>query len=94
MRYGRILGGLLAGAAATALLSGTAAAQKPQYGGTLEIGTVSAKNSALSWDPGDYAWKINHEPLLLSTGFWHIPRCLKEIILYTILGLELLQQSA
>ena len=69
MRYGRILGGLLAGAAATALLSGTAAAQKPQYGGTLEIGTVSATISALSWDPADYAWKTNHDNLHYETLF-------------------------
>ena len=40
-----------------------AAAQtgKPQYGGTLEIGTVYVTLSALSWDPQDWNWKLNHD---------------------------------
>ena len=67
MRYGRILGGVLAGAAM--LLGGQAQAQKPQYGGNLEIGTVSVTLSALSWDPADYAWKTNHDNLHYETLF-------------------------
>ena len=35
--------------------------QKPQYGGTLDIGTVSVTLSALSWDPQDWNWKLNHD---------------------------------
>ena len=71
MRYGRWLGGLMAGVAAAGLLAGAAQAQaqKPQYGGNLEIGTVSATISALSWDPGDYAWKTNHDNLHYETLF-------------------------
>jgi peptide/nickel transport system substrate-binding protein len=43
--------------------SGTALAQvdKPQYGGTLEIGTVYVTISALSWDLADWSWKQNHD---------------------------------
>lgn len=32
-----------------------------QYGGTLDIGTVYYTLSALSWDPVDWSWKINHD---------------------------------
>jgi peptide/nickel transport system substrate-binding protein len=45
-------------------LSGSAFAQKvenPQYGGTLEIATIFAQLSALSWDHKDWPWKINHD---------------------------------
>ncbi|HKU93694.1 MAG TPA: ABC transporter substrate-binding protein [Vineibacter sp.] len=55
--------GLMAGALALAL-GGTAMAQtpaKPQYGGTLEIATMFATLSALSWDPHDWNWKLNHD---------------------------------
>jgi peptide/nickel transport system substrate-binding protein len=38
-----------------------AQAEKPQYGGTLEIGTVYVTLSALSWDPADWNWKLNHD---------------------------------
>ena len=48
-------------AAAALLLASPALAQKPQYGGALEIGTVYATISALSFDPADYAWKLNHD---------------------------------
>jgi peptide/nickel transport system substrate-binding protein len=66
MRLGHWLGGL----AAAALIGGNALAQKPQYGGNLEIGTVSVTISALSWDPGDFAWKLNHDTgLYLETLF-------------------------
>lgn len=33
----------------------------PQYGGSLDIGTVSVTLSALSWDPADWTWKANHD---------------------------------
>lgn len=39
----------------------TAQTGKPQYGGKLEIGTVYVTLSALSWDPADFNWKINHD---------------------------------
>ena len=55
---------------AATLLGAPALAQKPQYGGNLEIGTVSATISALSWDPADFAWKLNHDTgLYLETLF-------------------------
>ncbi len=55
---------ILAGAAALTLMTGPALAEtkdKPQYGGTLEIGTVYVTLSALSWDPADWNWKSNHD---------------------------------
>ncbi len=59
----------LLGAAAAALLCvGGVQAQdankdgaKPQYGGTLEVGTMFVTLSALSWDPHDWNWKLNHD---------------------------------
>lgn len=36
-------------------------ADRPQYGGQLNIGTVYATLSALSWDPADWTWKSNHD---------------------------------
>ena len=55
----RLLAGL------TALWLGTAAAwaqaEKPQYGGALEIVTVYPTLSALSWDLADWNWKQNHD---------------------------------
>lgn len=39
---------------------------KPQYGGTLEIGSIYVTLSALSWDPQDWNWKLNHD-----TGFFY-----------------------
>ena len=33
----------------------------PQYGGTLNIGTVYVGLSALSFDPYDWNWKVNHD---------------------------------
>src|SRR5262245_2788445 len=45
-----------------ALGTGTARADtKPQYGGTLEIGTVFVTLTALSWDNADWNWKLNHD---------------------------------
>ena len=56
---------LAAASAAVALSFATpAAAQsepKPQYGGTLEVGTVYVTLSALSFDPADWNWKLNHD---------------------------------
>ena len=58
-QYARLLAGL------TALWLGTAAAwaqaEKPQYGGALEIVTVYPTLSALSWDLADWNWKQNHD---------------------------------
>ncbi len=56
---------LAAGSAAIALsLAMPASAQteqKPQYGGSLTIGTVYVTLSALSFDPADWNWKLNHD---------------------------------
>jgi peptide/nickel transport system substrate-binding protein len=53
---------LLAAIAAGSLMTGAAFAQEqPKYGGTLEIGTVYVTLSALSWDPYDWNWKLNHD---------------------------------
>ena len=38
-----------------------AQAEKPQYGGTLNVGSVWVTLSALSWDPADWNWKQNHD---------------------------------
>lgn len=53
----------LAGATAMALATGPALAENtaPKYGGTLEVGTVYITLSALSWDPHDWNWKLNHD---------------------------------
>ena len=47
----------------SAALVGTALAQteKPQYGGTLNIGMVYFTLSPLSWDPADWAWKFGQD---------------------------------
>ena len=37
------------------------AEEGPQYGGTLNVGTVNVTLSALSWDPADWTWKSNHD---------------------------------
>jgi peptide/nickel transport system substrate-binding protein len=34
---------------------------EPQYGGTLNVGTVYVGISALSFDPYDWNWKVNHD---------------------------------
>ena len=41
--------------------AGAQSAAKPQYGGTLEVGTVYVTLTALSWDPQDWNWKLNHD---------------------------------
>ena len=38
-----------------------APAKAPQYGGDLNIGSVYVTLSPLSWDPADWAWKLNHD---------------------------------
>jgi peptide/nickel transport system substrate-binding protein len=56
--------GWAAGVLALALGGGAVAqtaAEKPQYGGTLEVGTMFYTLSALSWDPHDWNWKLNHD---------------------------------
>jgi peptide/nickel transport system substrate-binding protein len=54
--------GLAAGWLGLALAMAPASAQeKPQRGGTLEIGTVYVTLSALSWDPADWNWKQSHD---------------------------------
>ena len=58
----RLKGALLA--SALLLMGGSVSAEngvKPQYGGQLEIGTVYVTLSALSWDPADFNWKLNHD---------------------------------
>lgn len=37
------------------------AQEKPEYGGALEIGSVYVTLSALSFDPADWNWKLNHD---------------------------------
>src|SRR5207247_7634019 len=55
-------GALVAGAMMFAAATASAQTdQKPQYGGTLEIGTVYVTLSALSFDPNDWNWKLNHD---------------------------------
>ena len=56
-----VLAGLLATSSGTAL----AQAEKPQYGGTLNIGTVVVTLSPLSWDPADWAWKFGNDTGLM-----------------------------
>lgn len=53
---------LLCGAIGLGLLAAPAMAQeKPKYGGTLEVGTVYVTLTALSFDPADWNWKLNHD---------------------------------
>jgi len=44
-----------------ATLPSPSPADRPQYGGELNIGTVYVTLSALSWDPADWTWKSNHD---------------------------------
>src|SRR5215813_5678530 len=63
-RKGRLSATLTAVAVGLAFVLGASTAKadiKPQYGGTLEIGTVYITLSALSWDPADWNWKSNHD---------------------------------
>ena len=60
-RLGKVLLGAAAalGLATMPVLAETP--EKPRYGGTLEIGTVYVTLSALSFDPADWNWKLNHD---------------------------------
>ena len=51
----------LAALATLAISTLPSAAQAPQRGGTLEVGTVYVTLSALSFDSADWAWKHNHD---------------------------------
>ena len=53
---GAALGMALGSSAALAAENGA-----PQYGGTLDIGTVFITLNPLSWDPYDWNWKVNHD---------------------------------
>src|SRR5688572_5844344 len=56
------LGALLLSCCFSIMASAAGAqAEKPRYGGTLDVGTVHVTISALSWDPGDWPWKFNHD---------------------------------
>ena len=57
------LAGVLALASATAQAQAIAPAmsEKPQYGGTLNIGMIYLTLAPLSWDPADWAWKYNQD---------------------------------
>lgn len=64
MRKGSIAATLFACVLGLALVPGASTARadtKPQYGGTLEVGTVYVTLSALSWDLADWNWKQNHD---------------------------------
>jgi peptide/nickel transport system substrate-binding protein len=65
MRKGSITAALVAGVFGLSLLPGVGTAvaetEKPKYGGSLEIGTVYVTLSALSFDPADWNWKLNHD---------------------------------
>lgn len=52
------VGAALAGAA---VAPAAAQAEKPQYGGTLNIGMVYVTLAPLSWDPTDWAWKFQQD---------------------------------
>ncbi len=44
-----------------AVAGARAETESPRHGGSLEIGTVYVTLSALSWDPADFNWKLNHD---------------------------------
>ena len=50
-----------AGMPASADVLGARVKETPQYGGTLNVGTVYVTLSPLSWDPVDWNWKLNHD---------------------------------
>ena len=53
--------GALTIALAAGAVAQNAKIESPKYGGTIEIATVYAAISALSWDNYDYNWKHNHD---------------------------------
>ncbi len=63
-RRGKLSATLSAGAVGLAFVLGASTARadvKPQYGGTLEVGTYFVTLTALSWDNADWSWKLNHD---------------------------------
>ena len=55
----------LAGALAFGSVGALAQAEKPQPGGTLNVGLVYYTLSPLSWDPADWAWKFGQDTGLM-----------------------------
>lgn len=55
----------LSGLLGAASLGALAQAEKPQYGGSLNIGMVYVTLSPLSWDPADWAWKFGQDTGLM-----------------------------
>lgn len=69
MQYKATVGRLARGLAMAGVLglsqSLAYADEKPQMGGTLNIGNVYVTLSPLSWDPGDWAWKFQQDTGLM-----------------------------
>ena len=62
LRAATLAGALtLASAASLAQAIAPAMSEKPQYGGTLNIGMIYLTLAPLSWDPADWAWKYNQD---------------------------------
>ena len=62
LRTATLAGALaLASASALAQTIAPAMAEKPQYGGTLNIGMIYVTLAPLSWDPADWTWKYNQD---------------------------------
>ena len=62
LRAAALAGALaLASASALAQTVAPAMAEKPQYGGTLNIGMIYVTLAPLSWDPADWTWKYNQD---------------------------------
>src|SRR5437763_12320560 len=60
----RFIGAHFAALAVATTLAANAVAQErpmPVPGGTLEVGTIFSTLSALSFDPKDWPWKLNHD---------------------------------
>ena len=51
----------LAAALAALPLGANAQAEKPQYGGTLNVGSMYVTIAPLSWEVGDWAWKFGND---------------------------------
>ncbi len=65
-----LLGAALAAGPATVLAQAGAQAEKPKYGGTLNIGTVFVTLNALSWDSADWPWKFQNDTGLMYEQLW------------------------
>ena len=61
----RVLAAALGAALSLGSASALAQAEKPQTGGTLNIGMVYYTLSPLSWDPADWAWKFGQDTGLM-----------------------------